>query len=56
MTPQSLKAEYDRILSTALLQSVELRRRHLGIDQQPAEQQPFIDPGKTGEIRLNLAD
>ena len=46
----------DRILSTALLQSVELRRRHLGIDQQPAEQQPFIDPGKTGEIRLNLAD
>lgn len=45
----------DSILSTALLQSVELRRRHLGIEAQPAPVYS-IDPGATGEIRLNIAD
>lgn len=45
----------DRILASALLQSVELRRRILGIEKEP-EPRVSIDPGMTGEIRLNIAD
>lgn len=46
----------DRILSVALLQSVELRRRQLGIFDEEAPEQPFIDPGMTAEIRLNIQE
>lgn len=46
----------DRILTSALLESMRLRRKELGLDEEEPLQQPSIDPGATGEIRLNIAE
>lgn len=46
----------DRILSAALLESMRLRRRDLGLEEEAPLPQPSLDPGATGEIRLNIAE
>lgn len=45
----------DKILQAALLESSDMRRKALGIVEKPM-QAASIDPGQTGEIRLNIAD
>jgi hypothetical protein len=46
----------DRILTTALLESMRIRRKELGLEDEPQVQPHSIDPGATGEIRLNIAE
>lgn len=46
----------DRILTSALLESMRLRRKELGLEEDAPIPQTSLDPGATGEIRLNIAE
>lgn len=55
--PQMMqRSRGDRILTSALLESMRLRRKELGLEEEAPMPQTSLDPGATGEIRLNIAE